>query len=274
MAKKRTVKKKNSSRSWIFLLLKLIWFIIKIPYYIVKGIYLVTKKTNEKVKVMRSNRKRESMKPEYVDFELIKSIKGDYRKWEDNLFKAESKIGIIIGARGSGKTAFGVKLLENIYAKSKKQCYAIGFHKESFPFWINVVEDISQIRNNSFVLVDEGGIFFSSRESMSKANKFLSDLILISRHKNLNIIFITQNSSNLDVNILRQADYLVLKPSSLLQKEFERKIIQKIYDDSAEDFNELKNTRGLTFIYSSDFKGFVSNKLPSFWGVAISKSFK
>ncbi|MBS3089152.1 hypothetical protein J4402_05285 [Candidatus Pacearchaeota archaeon] len=273
MAKRKAVKKK-SSRNLIITLLKIIWFVIKIPYHIVRGIYLLTKKTSEKIEVMRSNKKRESIKPEYSEFELIKSLNGNYKKWEDNLFKAESKIGIIIGARGSGKTAFGVKLLENIYAKSQKRCYAIGFHKENFPSWINVVEDISEIKNNSFVLVDEGGIFFSSRESMSKANKFLSDLILISRHKNLNIIFITQNSSNLDVNILRQADYLVLKPSSLLQKEFERKIIQKIYDDSAEDFNKLKSTKGLTFIYSSEFKGFISNKLPSFWGIGISKAFK
>ena len=109
---------------------------------------------------------------------------------------------------------------------------------------------------------------------MSNANKLLSGLILISRHKNLNILFISQNSSNLDVNILRQADFLVLKPSSLLQKDFERKIIQKLYEKTEDDFEKFKENKGITYIYSSNFTGFVSNLLPSFWGAEISKSFK
>ena len=207
-------------------------------------------------------------------FRIVETSGGDYKKWEENLSNAESKIGIILGARGSGKTAIGIKLLENIYAKTKKNCYAIGFHSEDFPSWINVVEDISQIKNNSIVLIDEGGILFSSRNSMSNANKLLSNLILVARHKNLSIIFISQNSSNLEVNILRQADFLVLKTSSLLQKEFERKIIQQIYEKNHDQFEKYKNVMGLAYIFSDDFEGFVANPLPSFWDTNISKSFK
>jgi len=136
------------------------------------------------------------------------------------------------------------------------------------------VNSVSEITNNSYVLIDEGGVLFSSRESMSKPNKLLSDLILIARHKNLNIIFISQNSSNLDVNILRQADYLVLKQSSLLQKDFERKIVQKIYLEVENKFEKHKNVEGVTYIHSGDFSGFISNSLPSFWKSEISKSFK
>ena len=109
---------------------------------------------------------------------------------------------------------------------------------------------------------------------MSNANKLLSELILISRHKNLSILFISQNSSNLDVNILRQADFLVLKSSSLLQKDFERKIIQKIYDATEKDFEKFRDKKGLTYIYGNLFRGFVTNPLPSFWGEKISKGFE
>ena len=114
---------------------------------------------------------------------------------------------------------------------------------------------------------------FSSRDSMSKPNKVLSDLILIARHKNLSIIFISQNSSNLEINILRQADCLLLKPSSLLQKDFERKKIQKVYEEVKDEFEKLKKYKGLTYIYSEDYRGFVNNDLPSFWSQKISKSF-
>ena len=85
---------------------------------------------------------------------------------------------------------------------------------------------------------------------------------------------VTHNSSNLDVNILRQADFLVLKPSSLLQKNFERKIIQKIYESENELFEKFRENRGLAYIYGDTFRGFVSNPLPSFWTSGISKSFR
>jgi hypothetical protein len=253
---------------------KLTWNIIKSPYYLIKWVYKLSRKTSAKVEETKTQIKRNSIKPVYSELKLIESIKGNYSKWENFVFKSDSKIGIIIGARGSGKTAIGVKILENVYAKTKKRCYAIGFHKEDFPSWINVVESVEQIQNNSFILIDEGGIYFSSRRSMSEANQFLSDLMLIARHKNLSVLFISQNSSNLDINILRQADYLVLKPSSLLQEEFERKIIQKIYEETEKDFEKYKDIKGITYIYSGDFKGFVSNPLPSFWDMEISKSFR
>jgi hypothetical protein len=96
---------------------------------------------------------------------------------------------------------------------------------------------------------------------------------LIARHKNLSVLFISQNSSNLDVNILRQADCMLLKPSSLLQKDFERKKITEIYEEVKEDFQRLKDHKGLTYIYSEEYRGFVENDLPSFWSQGISKSF-
>jgi len=183
-------------------------------------------------------------------------------------------VGVIIGARGTGKTAFGMKLLENLHSKTGKKCYSMGFKENELPSWIDNVSKVEDIGKDAFVLVDEGGILFSSRNSMSNANKLLSQLIFISRHKNLSILFISQNSSNLDVNIIRQADFLVLKQSALLQKNFERKVIQKIYGESSYGFKKFKSDKGITYIYSDKFSGFVSNPLPSFWSNGISKSFR
>ena len=108
---------------------------------------------------------------------------------------------------------------------------------------------------------------------MSEMNKMLSDILLVARHKDLSVLFITQNSSNLEINVIRQADYLILKPSSLLQKDFERTKIKKIYEEVVDDFSELKDDRGLTYIYSDKFRGFISNPLPSFWSEKVSKGF-
>ncbi len=266
------MKKKKNSKAIKFLGKSLL-FVLKTPYYTAKEIYNLSKKTKEKIKKKEIAKKRKSIVSKYDDFEVIEIISGDYEKWLENVYSSESQIGIILGARGTGKTAFGIKLLENIHAKYKKNCFAIGFNENEIPSWINVISDISLLKNNSFVLIDEGGILFNSRNFMSNANKMLSQLIMIARHKNISILFISQNSSNLEVNILRQADFLILKPSSLLQKEFERKIIKKIYSETENHFEKFKEKKGITHIYSGDFRGFISNPLPSFWKEKISKSF-
>ena len=262
--------KKKKSSGILIIIGKILWFIIKIPYYLVLGIYKIVKYFSTK-KEMAIN---EKIKPIFQDFEVVKTEKGDYNKWIDEVYNADSKIGIILGSRGSGKTAFGVRFLENAYSKSKKKCYAIGFRKEEMPSFIKIVSDTNEIENNSLVLIDEGGVLFSSRNSMTSANKLLSSLMLISRHKNISILFISQNSSNLEINILRQADYLIFKNSSLLQKEFERKIIQKIYEKINPDFEKFENKKKMSYVYSDEFRGFISNSLPSFWGTNISKSFR
>ena len=253
---------------------KSILFLAKIPYYLVKGIYGLTNKASENIKQRRIQKKRESLKPKYEEFQVIDVMQGDYFSWIENVAKSDSKIGIILGARGTGKTAFGIKFLENIYSKYNRKCFAMGFSKDNLPSWIKSVSVISDLENDSFVLIDEGGILFNSRSSMSNANKLLSELIMIARHKNISILFISQNSSNLEVNILRQADFLILKPSSLLQKEFERKIIQKIYGETEEHFKKHGNNTGITHVYSSNFRGFITNPLPSFWAENISKGFR
>ncbi|MDP2924804.1 MAG: zonular occludens toxin domain-containing protein [Nanoarchaeota archaeon] len=278
MAKK---KKRGTLIGGVILFFKIIWFILKIPYHIVRRLIIAVKWLNRAVKWYLGKYKevhkitiRSKINAVYEEMTVAKTIKGKYEKWLNELFRSDSKIGIIIGARGSGKTAFGVKILEEIYSKTKRKCYAMGFNKDEMPLWINVIENISELTNNSFVLIDEGGILFSSRNAMTNINKLLTELMLVARHKNISILFISQNSSNLDVNILRQADYLVLKQSSLLQKDFERKIVQKTYDDVEEDFNKYKRKKGITYIHSNEFKGFVINPLPSFWNNNISKSFR
>jgi len=204
---------------------------------------------------------------------VVESLRGQYRSFWSKLSKSDSLIGIIIGARGSGKSAIAMSFAENL-KNNKKKFFAMGFSSRELPRWIKSVDDISALENDSYVIIDEGGILFSSRDSMSTGNKLLSELLFIARHKNLTIFFISQNSSNLEINTLRQADFLILKRSSLLQRDFERKIISKIYEEHETGFEKYKDVKGLALVYSDSFLGFIENELPSFWSDGLSKSFK
>lgn len=270
--KKSTKKKKSYSLIFISWAFKAYKFIMTIPFYILKFAITTTNKSKEKIKEVRIKKKRSSIPSKYEKFKIIEKTSGDFDKWENHITNSDSTIGIILGARGKGKSALGIKILENLHKKKDKKIYAIGFKSETMPSWIQTINSIDQITNDSYVLIDEGGIIFSSRSAMSKPNKLLSELLLIARHKNLHILFISQNSSNLEVNVLRQADHLLLKPSSLLQKDFERKIIKDIYEKTQEKFEKHKSHPGITYIHSDKFTGFITNSLPSFWNTSLSKS--
>lgn len=256
--------------------LKGIWWIAKNVFSLVaRGAVFIFTKAFHGVKDFASSKRVELGKPKneasYAAFVEEKKISGELHGFEQELETSKSLIGIIIGSRGSGKSAMGLRILENARAKGRKVA-AMGFSESALPAWIEPVESLDEVKNGAFLLVDEGGILFSARSSFSSPNKLLSELLFISRHKDLSVLFISQNSANLEINTLRQADYLLLRQPSLLQKEFERKVIQKIYDENEAEFKKFG--KHATLVYSNWYNGFVSNELPGFWSDAASKSFK
>ena len=112
--------KKSKNNGWK-IAGKSLLFLVKTPYYLGKGIYYggrgvyqAGKYVGKKIKKEEIKKKREKMVPIYEGFKIIKPETGAYFGWEKSIYEAESKIGIILGARGSGKSAFGIKFLENL----------------------------------------------------------------------------------------------------------------------------------------------------------------
>lgn len=210
---------------------------------------------------------------QYIPFSIIDTKKGSYEDFHSKLISS-STIMLVLGKRGSGKTALGMKMLENFNKKSKRKCYALGFEDTKLPRWIKRVEDVEQLSNNSIALLDEGARAFFSRESMKDSNKALSKIMTIARHKNISLVIITQNSGMIDLNVLRLADTLLLKEPSLLQSKFERKAMKDIYDKISPEFEKHKFRKDKVYVWDDDFEGLLSFGLPDFWNNNISTSFR
>ena len=81
-------------------------------------------------------------KQELKEIEVVKGI-GHYQEFENKLLN-RSLIALIIGRRGSGKTALGMKFLEMAKNKTKRKIYAIGFVKSKLPLFINKIETLKK----------------------------------------------------------------------------------------------------------------------------------
>ncbi|MEM4756128.1 MAG: hypothetical protein QW594_03265 [Candidatus Woesearchaeota archaeon] len=224
---------------------------------------------------------RSTLTHPYIAFHEVHREHGSLGMFEKN-FLTKSSILLIMGKRGSGKTALGMKFLELAHQLSKRRCFVYGYEKTTFPSWVQKTQQIESLPSGVVLLLDEGALSFSSRDSMKNANKYLSKLMAIARHKHLTLIVITQNSAMIDLNVLRLADVLLFKEPSLLQAEFERRPIKKLYDQASKHFAAVKHDPALQFqsltsfcyVLSDEFTGMIRFTLPSFWSETISTSYK
>ncbi|MFH0831956.1 MAG: hypothetical protein V1886_03795 [archaeon] len=205
-----------------------------------------------------------------IDFSEGKKVSGSFDAFKKRL-GSSSLIILITGRRGSGKTALGFKFLEQL--SRNRKAYYLG--KAKLPWFIKQVSGMNEVKNNSAVLIDEAAISYSSRDSMQKANKVLSDMMVIARHKNLSLIIITQNSAMLDLNVMRLSDVLLFKEPSLLQARFERKSILDLFKKAEIHFKDIPAEERVKSFYviADEFEGMLSYSLPEFWNEKISKSF-
>lgn len=228
--------------------------------------------------VFRPQKRKEEQqkKRKFEPFNVEKTDSGSHDKFHDRLLN-HSMVILLTGRRGSGKSSLGMRFLEMYHYKTDRKCYVLGYGDTKLPRWIKKVDDLDKAPVNSTVLIDEGAIFFSSRDSMKKSSKELGKIMAIARHKNLTLILITQSSAMIDLNVLRLADVVLLKEPSLLQTKFERKGIKDMYERVSKVFKKLDEDdirEKYFFVWSDDFEGLLSYDLPGFWSDNLSKAFR
>jgi len=212
-------------------------------------------------------------KPVFIPFQTVGEHRGSYEDFERALHKY-GLIMLIVGKRGSGKTALGMQFLAWFNHVARRRCYGIGYDAAKLPRWIKKVRSIEEIPNDSVVLIDEAAIMFFSREAMTSMNKMLTKLMAIARHKNLSMALITQSSALIEINVLRLADVLLFKEPSLLQARFERKALQDIFKTVDKTFKKLDDRVSHFYVYSDEFEGLARYSLPYFWNDSISRAFR
>jgi len=186
-------------------------------------------------------------------------------------------IVIILGKRGSGKSALGYKLLE--YLRYTATPYVVALPSEArklLPDWIGMAARLEDIPPKAVVLVDEANISYHARSSMAAKAKAMSQLVNLSRQREQTLVFVSQEARQLDKNIASSANVIILKDLGILQVEFDRREFNKIATEARQAFSTITgDKRKWGYVYSPDnnFMGLVESSLPTFWSEKLSHIF-
>lgn len=150
------------------------------------------------------------------------------------MFKEQQNF-LIIGKKGSGKTALGWKIAEKINQVSKRDVYFFNFPNlemlDKIPFEVTNVLRINELRKimNGVILIDEAHRFFDCGNK--KINDNLRDILSISRQNNNCFIFVAHNSYFVNKSLFSFIDVKLIKEVVDSHWDLERPHMKKLYQD-------------------------------------------
>lgn len=184
---------------------------------------------------------------------------------------------MILGKRGSGKSALGYRLLELFrYVASPYVVGVPSFARRLLPDWIGIAPTLEDVPQKAIALVDEAYLAYHARGSMARDSRSMSQLLNLSRQREQTIIFVTQEARQADRNIASSANVVVFKDLGILQLEFERPELNKLAARATEAFATVQgDRREWSFVYApdADFIGLQENGVPTFWTPGLSRVF-
>lgn len=184
---------------------------------------------------------------------------------------------VLLGKKGSGKSGLGYRLCEHL--RWTAPIYAVGIPSNALKYlqdWISVVPSIEDLPNGCIALVDESSIPFHARSSMTARAKAMSQMINLSRQRGQTLIFVTQESGQIDRNILSSADVIIFKEPGILQPRFDRSELRAIAAEASRAFQSIIGNRkkwSYVFTQEKGFIGLIENSLPTFWSNDLSNAF-
>ena len=186
-------------------------------------------------------------------------------------------IVLIIGRRGSGKSASSFRILELFRFGPKPYVVGVPTSKQYLlPNWISIVPTLEEVPPGAIVVIDEAYIHYHARRSTTKESLEMSKIINLSRQREQTILFISQESRQLDKNIVGAADVIIFKDLGLLQLQFDRPGLTPLATKAKDAFATISgDKRRWSYLCSldTDFSGLIENELPSFWTPGLSRMY-
>jgi len=161
---------------------------------------------------------------------------------------------LLLGKRGSGKSALGYRLLE-LFRYGPKP-YVVGVPasaRKLLPDWIGIASSLEEVPPRAIALVDEAYLAYHARGSMARESKAMSQFLNLSRQRDQTLIFVSQEARQVDRNIASSANVVIFKDLGMLQLAFDRPELNKLATQAKDAFAGIKgDKRGWAFVYAPD----------------------
>lgn len=182
----------------------------------------------------------------------------------------EGNLTIMVGAKGYGKTATSVWLMDYVHKNFDKKVYYFGYSEElekQYPF-VKQTVSLTDPEENSFLVFDEAQNFFFARSFSTREQKARILELPTVRHRGISLLLITQFSTSLDVDLFLLCDYIWFKPYFVGELDKRLNLPDWLKYTLPKNPNEnLVYDMNLETIYV--FK----NPLPPIWNEKLSKPF-
>ncbi|GEM_PF-6203907 len=176
---------------------------------------------------------------------------------------------VIIGKKGSGKTAFGFACLEQgVGKKYIFRCPNSNILKK-LPFEVKNIIHINDLQGleNSVVLIDEADLYFDPTEK--KVNQQLRDILQLSRQNNVSFIFVAHTGYFINLSLFNFIDTFIFKELSVGHFERERRFVKQMFERKAQQVKGIDQL----YMWSEEHEGFCTFELPSWYNDKISKMY-
>ena len=194
---------------------------------------------------------------------------------------------VITGARGEGKSALAWWLAQEMQSTTKKQIVALnvpklaqgafpkrGFGKGGIKY-IDEVEDIEDLKP-SIIVIDEATFVLNARRAMSDNNIMWMELAAVCRHKDHLLLFICQSTRQIDIQLLAESDYVIMKRPTMQHLRTSRKEFEPELKQAYNLFLTLKtDTRKKAFVvdYNYGNTAMLVSRMPEWWNDRVSKAY-
>jgi hypothetical protein len=196
-----------------------------------------------------------------------------YNAWLDSF--ESGKVILILGRRGSGKTALAAKIGEYMLVTNRMAFFWIGLPREArglLPHWVNMADSIEQCPPGCLIIIDEAGLHYLSLAFSTEENILLRRFLMICRHKHCSLVFAVQSSRDLENSVVRLADTIIFKEPGLNQPDSERPDLRKRTKKAALVFKEIPKEQKpeAAYVFDDNFEGLIKSSVPSFWSDELS----
>lgn len=185
-------------------------------------------------------------------------------------------VSLVTGGRGKGKTAFGMKILQEAHERDLNPCL-IGLPNQKWgllPDYITPVRSLDNVPDDASVFVDEAYLFAFARDHPRLLNKFLYKIVGISRQKNWTLVFATHTTRKLDVGIIIESDNIVMREPTWLHIKYERAGIRELMKSTLRFWSSKREPVKYAIIFNNKGGIPIEPQLPDFWSEELSNAFR